>query len=41
MNPDSEAEINQLFIDHMNRGLENVYSRVKNVGDLERLTPVK
>ena len=35
---ETEDEINRLFIDHMNRGIENVYSRVKNVGDLNRLS---
>jgi DNA sulfur modification protein DndE len=38
---EAEDEINRLFVDHMNRGLENVHSRVKNVGDLDRLSSRK
>ena len=39
MDPEDEAQVNQSFIDHMNRGAEMVCSRLKSVGDLQSLTP--
>ncbi len=34
-------EVNQLFLAHMNRGIELVSARLKTIADLERLLPRK
>lgn len=38
---DDEETVNNLFLAHMNRGIELVSARLKSVADLERLLPRK
>ena len=37
----NSENINNCFVDHMNRGFENIFSRMKTIADLERLIPKK
>jgi DNA sulfur modification protein DndE len=39
MDPQDEVQVNQSFVDHMNRGAEMVCSRLKSVSDLQSLIP--
>lgn len=37
----NSENMNNYFVDHMNRGFENIFSRMKTIADLERLIPKK
>ena len=41
LDPQDEVQVNQCFIDHMNRGAEMVCSRLKGISDLHSLLPRK